>query len=237
VKRYRLLAIGDVHGFKEPLRALLDEVSPTSTDTLVFLGDYVDKGPDVAGTIELLLALQQKANCIFLRGNHDRMLVDAYREPTNLAVWVCLAGEQPLASYGSGPTEDVLRSVPETHIEFLEKTCRNFFETKEYLFVHGGIREHVYPKDEDEQRLLWTTLSLATPHRSGRTVICGHSAQRSGQIADLGHTICIDTGIAKGMNLTCLNLTDFSFTQVSQSLKVKSGQLREKPTHKSGCVI
>ncbi len=72
----RLLTIGDIHGHTIALNALLDELSPSSSDDLVFLGDYVDKGPDVAGTLELLSKLSREHDWIFLRGNHDQMMLD-----------------------------------------------------------------------------------------------------------------------------------------------------------------
>jgi serine/threonine protein phosphatase 1 len=191
----------------------------------------VDKGPDVAGTLNMLIEVQRSINCVFLRGNHDQLLIDAFRHPDKVTLWECLAGETPLASYGSGRSEGVLKTIPEGHIEFLERECRDYYETDDFIFVHGGIRPYLNPKDEEIERLQWTTLSLATPHLSGKTIVCGHSSQASGRIADLGHTICIDTGITKGQNLTCLNLDDFSFVQVSGALEVNSGALGGRITN------
>jgi serine/threonine protein phosphatase 1 len=74
--------------------------------------------------------------------------------------------------------------------------------------------------------LHWLTLSMAFPHESGRTVICGHSAQASGRVADLGHTICVDTGISKGGKLTCLDLIDFDYWQSTEDGRIHRGQLR-----------
>ena len=70
------------------------------------------------------------------------------------------------------------------------------------------------------------TLAMAAPHGSGRTVVCGHSAQASGRIADLGHTICIDTGITKGGKLTCLELSGFDYWQASADGTIGTGRLR-----------
>lgn len=72
----RLLTIGDIHGHTIALNALLEELSPTSSDKLVFLGDYVDKGPDVAGTLELLSTLSQNYDWVFLRGNQEGQIFD-----------------------------------------------------------------------------------------------------------------------------------------------------------------
>lgn len=222
----RLLAIGDVHGYTGALEALLDEIRPCSSDKLIFLGDYVDKGPDVAGTLDLVSKLSQDHDWIFLRGNHDQMMLDAYRHPSALAVWECLAGAGPLTSYGGGSTKELLRAIPRAHIDFLENRCRDYYETDLFIFVHGGIRPLISPADEELEHLQWTVLSSAAAHLSGRTVICGHSSQASGKIADLGHTICVDTGITKGGYLSCLDLSDFSYTQASVNGKIMKGVLR-----------
>lgn len=222
----RLFAIGDIHGYTEPLRALLGALNPTIGDKLVFLGDYVDKGPDVRGTIDLLLDLKATTEVVFLRGNHDQLLLDAILEPDSIPTWETLAGGNPLSSYGRGPNTEVLGMIPQAHLEFLSRECRDYFETENFIFVHGGIRSHLEPHEEDPDRLQWLTLSLASPHLSGRTVICGHTSQESGEIVDLGHTICIDTGISKGKYLTCLNLLDLTYLQASVDARVRSGQLR-----------
>ncbi len=223
----RFLVIGDIHGYTGALKALLDEVAPGAADKVIFLGDYVDKGPDVTGTLDLVSQLSQDRNWIFLRGNHDQMLIDARRDKAAFPIWECLSGESPLASYGVGSTEELLRRIPANHLHFLENRCCDHYETDTYIFVHGGIRPAVSPKEEDRERLHWTTLDAAEAHLSGRTVICGHSAQESGQIADLGHTICIDTGITKGGYLTCLDLSDLSYTQACAVGEIRKGKLRE----------
>lgn len=226
----RLLAIGDIHGHSLALEALLDEVGPTSSDEVVFLGDYVDKGPDVAGTLELLSNLGAEYDWIFLRGNHDQMMLNAYRDSSVLGIWECLSGDNPLASYGVGSTEDLLRNIPDHHIHFIGERCRDFHETDSYIFAHAGIRSHVSPSEEDIDHLHWTVLSSAGAHSSGRTVICGHSSQATGRIADLGHTICIDTGITKGKFLTCLDLSDFTYIQSSAAGEILKGRLADRIT-------
>ncbi len=222
----RTLAIGDIHGHLAALVNLLRFVELQPEDRIIFLGDYVDKGPDVKGVIELLRELAQNRNAVFLLGNHDEMMIDAYRDPLKVAVWECLGGNAPLASYGEGPLAEVMEKVPASHRSFLEETCLNYLETPEYIFVHGGIRPEMNPAEEEKERLLWTTLALAAPHYSGRTVVCGHSSQRSGRIADLGHTICIDTAITHAGWLSCLALGSFEYWQVKTDGTRRSGFLR-----------
>lgn len=222
----RLLAIGDIHGHLSALDALLGVVRPSPGDQIVFLGDYVDKGPDVKGVINRLIEFGESHNVVFLRGNHDQMLIDARRDPDKVAVIETLAGKDALASYGNGDLRSALDRVSANHWKFLEET-RDYLETPDYIFVHGGIRAWIDPANEEQERLHWTTLSLATPHYSGRTVICGHTSQRSGEIVDLGHTICIDTGITRKQWLTCLDVGALTFWQASAEGAVRSGVLRK----------
>ena len=191
-------------------------VNPTADDWVVFLGDYVDKGPNVRQTLDLLIAESQIETRIFLRGNHDQMFLNAKRDRSDYPMWECLAGQNPLRSYGNGSTENEFISVPSEHFYFLEKRCVDFYETDDYIFVHAGIRAHKSADEEKVDRLQWSSLGLTAAHLSGKTVICGHTDQPSMEIADLGHTICIDTGISKNGRLTCLCLSDMTFTQVDQ---------------------
>jgi serine/threonine protein phosphatase 1 len=222
----RTLAIGDIHGHVVALDALLAAVDPREEDLVIFMGDYVDKGPDVKGVIDRLLDFSETHHAVFLRGNHDQMMIDARHNPANQAVWACLGGERPLASYGPGDLQHTKLLVPEAHWDFLENRCRDYFETEEFIFVHGGIRADMEPAQEEKERLLWTTLAHAEPHDSARTVICGHTSQKDGHITDLGHTICIDTAISKGAWLTCLCVETFEFWQANALGECRSGRLR-----------
>lgn len=221
----KVFAIGDIHGHTRALEALLASIPLSDGDWLIFLGDYVDKGPDVKGTLEILCSLASRPRTIFLRGNHDQIFLDAHLDPTKFLVWETLAGYNSLASYGAGSSEELMRVVPFHHWYFLESTCVNWHETDDFIFVHGGIRSSKSPAEEESERLQWMTLSMALPHRSGRTVICGHTRNEFGRITDLGHTICIDTGITKGGELTCLELTGFAFWQANAEGRIQSGRL------------
>jgi len=197
----RLLAIGDIHGHRVSLQSLLKKVAPKRKDLLVFTGDYLSKGPDEVGVVNLLMKLDRKYRCVFLRGNHEQRFLEGMR------------------SHGE---------ISGRHRKFLEDRCQDFFETEDFIFVHGGIRSHKAPVDEGRKYLFWKRLAGAKAHASGRTVVCGHSAQRSGGIADLGHTICIDTAITKGKYLSCLEMNSMKFWQSDQDGEVRKGILRRR---------
>ncbi|MCW1885309.1 metallophosphoesterase [Luteolibacter flavescens] len=221
-----IFVIGDIHGYLEALDALLGSIPIREEDVLIFLGDYVNKGPHVREVLNRLVEISARPNTVFLRGNHDQMLLDAHLDPPKYSIWESLAGDSPLASYGDGESGELIHRIPESHWDFLGRTCVDFFETGRFIFVHAGIRAHLSPAEEDADHLHWLTLSMAQSHLSNRLVVCGHSAQATGTIADLGHTICIDTGITKGKFLTCLELDAFNFWQASQDGAVTRGKLR-----------
>ena len=225
----KTFVVGDIHGHLRALDSLLDTVPFSPDDLVIFLGDYVDKGPDTKDVLDRLVSLSSRPNTVFLRGNHDQMLLDAHLDPTKYAIWESLAGDAPLASYGPGESSELIDQIPESHWHFLTRTCVDFHENERFIFVHGGIRPHRSPEEEDIDHLHWLTLSMAQPHWSHRTVICGHSAQVTGKIADLGHTICIDTGISKGGFLTCLELGSFHYWQSSPEGRIQDALLRQDP--------
>lgn len=224
----QVLAIGDIHGHLRALDILLHAVAPGSGDQLVFLGDYVDKGPDVKGVLDRLIALNEKHKCVFLRGNHDELMLAAHMDAAQFAPWWRLAGESPLAGYVPGTLREVFDKIAAEHWHFRSHICGNYFETPEYIFVHGGIRPDLPPGRESRERLLWMTLSQAEAHHSGKRVICGHSAQSSGEIADLGHTICIDTGITHDGWLSCLDIGSLEYWQSAANGACRRGPLRSE---------
>lgn len=225
----RIFAIGDIHGHTGALDALLATLPAADDDLLLFLGDYVDKGPDVPGTLDRLIEVASSRQALFLRGNHDQLMLDAKKSPAlHLPGWECLSGGEPLRSYGSGTTRKLLRQVPEEHWTFLRETCRNYHETDDFLFVHAGISPDRQPAEETLDNLQWQKLHHARPHNSGKTVVCGHTAQKNGEIADLGHTICIDTGISHGARLTALALDTFEFWQVDAGGATRTGRLQRE---------
>ena len=221
-----LYAIGDIHGHKKPLKALIKAISPGDDDTLVFLGDYVSKGPKVKGVLNYLIKLARRDNFIFLRGNHDHLFIESFKDHHLLPELEEAFEGEFLTSYEEGEIADLIDQVPNEHIDFLTNRCQDFYETEDFIFVHGGIRKGKKPKKESPKKLYNRKLESAKPHKSGRTVICGHTAQSTGKIADLGHTICIDTGITKKKFLTCLKLDDFSYLQATKKGVIHSGQLR-----------
>ncbi len=200
------IAIGDIHGMAGHLDALLAQV-PTG-GTLVFLGDYIDRGPQAPDVLTRLLALEAERPCVFLRGNHEALalasLVDGDAEMER--VWLRNGGTTTLKSYRW--------TLPEAHVAFLQRT-RTIFLTPLYCFVHAGLRPGVSPEATPDHDRLWLREPfLSADYDWGRLVIHGHTPTTDGQPDVRPHRINIDTGAVYGGPLTALVLPERRFLSV-----------------------
>jgi serine/threonine protein phosphatase 1 len=220
----RILAIGDIHGCSKALDTLLELVKPTEDDTLVFLGDYVDRGPDARGVLERLIELSRREKFVALCGNHDLWMLRARCEKSWRRSWLGMGvgGMDTLASYHAQSFTD----VPETHWEFLAKLSP-WYETEDFLFTHASVNGHLPLAQQDEEWLYWRRVVEATQHYSGKILICGHTAQHSGVPLDLGYAICIDTWAYSGGYLSCLECKDGYLWQASQNGQTREGRLED----------
>ena len=196
----RLLAIGDIHGCRRQLQLLLEQVRPTVADTLVFLGDYVDRGADSAGVITDLLELRERfPDSVFLRGNHEQMLLDllAGAEPTT---FLLNGGARTIASYearGNWPP-------PAEHLEFLAQLPL-VHETEDFIFAHAGLRPGRPVAEQCAEDLLWIRGEfLHSDFDWGKPVVFGHSPNPAPLLTPT--RIGLDTGCVYGGQLTCCDL-------------------------------
>ncbi len=224
----RTLAIGDIHGCLRALDGLLAMVRPQHDDLLVTLGDYTDRGPDSRGVIERLLALGAACRLICLRGNHDQMMLDARIDPVALDTWLPFGGRQTLASYALGGGPGQLDDVPERHWQFLDST-RPFHEIDTHFFVHANAHYDIPLSEQSDDMLYWEKLEkdYSAPHHSGKIMVCGHTAQKSGMPLDIGHAVCIDTFVYGSGWLTCLEVETDRLWQARQSGETRAGWLGE----------
>jgi serine/threonine protein phosphatase 1 len=217
----RTIAIGDIHGCSQALAALIQAIRPEPGDVIVTLGDYVNRGPDTRGVIDQMLALENHCQLVPLLGNHDQMLLDARAgRPQAFAIWLRMGGHATLLSYDAPPgatfAAELVR-VPPEHLAFLER-CRPFHETETQIFVHAKYSPELPMDRQPDWLLRWETLrdGIPGPHTSGKAVIVGHSAQKSGEVLDLGHLTCIDTYCYGGGWLTALEIQSRQVWQASQ---------------------
>jgi serine/threonine protein phosphatase 1 len=213
----RLIAIGDIHGCSAALRALLDAIGPAPDDTIVTLGDYVDRGHDSKGVLDELIALADRCRLARILGNHDEMMLHARDGKDDLRFWLECGGQAALDSYGSRG----LNAIPRDHFRFLA-SCRPYFETNSHFFTHANYRSDLPLDGQDEQTLRWLSLRdhVPGPHLSGKTAVLGHTPQT--EVLNLGHLICLDTDCCHGGWLTALDTTTGRIWQADES-----GRLRE----------
>jgi serine/threonine protein phosphatase 1 len=197
----RTIAIGDIHGCDAALTAILAAVAPATDDTIVVLGDFVDRGPNTCGVIEQLLELSRRCQLVTLLGNHEEMLLLARDDDLELRAWLQFGGRETLESYGVTQ----LTGVPDGHIRFITN-CRQFFENDTHLFVHASYLADKEPKEFPPHVLRWESLweRIPPPHHSGKKVVVGHTALQEGEVFDLGYLTCIDTYCYGGGWLTAL---------------------------------
>ena len=198
----RIIAIGDVHGCLTALDTLLEFVQLQPEDTLIFLGDYVDRGPNSRGVIERLIELSARDKTIFLRGNHDLWLENAREDRNWFLSWFDknVGGLETIHSYGN------FSDVPLVHWQFLDNLVE-YYETETEIFVHGAVDADEELFDQHQQVLLWERINNQAPHFSGKRVICGHTSQSNGLPLDISHAVCIDTFCCGGGWLSALDVT------------------------------
>ncbi len=203
----RILAIGDIHGCIDKLETLITRIDVSEQDTLVFLGDYIDRGPDPKGVVDLVLNLQRECagQVICLRGNHEEMFLD-YIAGVNQEAYLYFGGRATVESYSA----DTGRfRVPEDHIRFFRR-LPSFYETPDYVFVHAGLRPGVpISQQVDEDRLWIRSLFINSSYDWGKRVIFGHTPFLVPRIEE--NKIGIDTGAVYGRELTCLILPEVEF--------------------------
>ena len=221
----RVLAVGDIHGCLHPFDDLLAWVRPAADDLLITLGDYVDRGPDSRGVLDRLVALKQSGmKLVCLRGNHEVMMLEARGGGADdRRMWLSVGGAQTLGSYGGGPGRSgTFDDIPAAHWEFLDYQLAAYHETPTHVFVHAGVHRVLPMNEQPDLMLYWEFLGDEMRHASGKTVICGHTSQKTGVPKVVQGAVCIDTYAHGGGWLTCLEATTGQYWQVNNS-----GQKRE----------
>ncbi len=218
----RIYAIGDIHGRRDCLDELLlrigeddHERGPAKT-TLVLLGDLVDRGPESRGVIARLSQLAQFRPCVFLMGNHEEVLIDAWEGDEAAArLFHRIGGRETLLSYGVTAADydsadfDRLLALIATHvpaedIAFL-RAFRDSWASGDYLFVHAGIRPGVPIEEQRPTEMRWIRdRFLDDPRDHGVVVVHGHSI--TAEVEDLPNRIGIDTGAYASGRLTAIGL-------------------------------
>ena len=211
----KLFAIGDIHGCLDKLKMLLGLIDVDWTrDTVVFMGDYIDRGPDPKGVVETVLDLRRnRERVVCLMGNHERMFLN-WLDGREEQLFLSNGGRDTLRSYGiPAGAKDRAARVPPEHLDFF-RTLLPFYETETHLFVHAGVRPGIPLDLQDPFDLIWIRHEFYwADHGLKKTVVFGHSPFMGEPLVG-EKRIGIDTGAVYGGKLTCLELPAMKFHQV-----------------------
>lgn len=221
----RSFVIGDVHGCLDELTCMLTSLPLESSDRLVFLGDYIDRGPDSKGVVSYLIEHERKGKQehIFLKGNHEDMflsylgLAGAHGD-----MFLFNGGGATLASYGLSPRDsasaDTLSAIPSEHLRFFQ-SLKTYYVLEPYLCVHAGIDPWKPLSQQQEEELLWIRDEfILNPHPLPYTVLFGHTPRRE-VLFHLPYKIGLDTGLVYGNQLTCLEVEEKVLYQINRGGK------------------
>lgn len=228
----RTFVVGDVHGHLDELRALLERLGEEAApgDALVFVGDYIDRGPDSKGVVELVMAQADggwDGPVTALRGNHEALLLD-FLDPEpehDPSIWLMNGGVETIDSYGGlSVEEDVAALIPPEHLEFFRSTYL-WHEDENGLYVHAGFLPEIEPDEQGEETMLWVRDEfIQSDYAWRKVVVFGHTPQYERKlldgltgrgprwrVLDRPEKIGIDTGAAYGGPLTAVALPEREF--------------------------
>lgn len=225
----RTLVIGDIHGALKALKEILGKAKVTADDQLIFLGDYVDAWSDSANTLDFLIELKADYNCIFLKGNHDDLLLKWFYTQKVNEKWLMHGGKTTLEAY-----ENIDKSHQNLHKAFIEKMQDYYIDKANRLFVHAGFANLHGPEYEFHEntvywdRTLWE-VALATDDNISKSdarypnrlklfkeIYIGHTpVSRYGQFIPMQvqNVINVDTAAAFKGPLTILDVDTKDYWQ------------------------
>ena len=217
--------VGDIHGCLAEVRYLVEQLPLERGDRLVFLGDYIDRGPDSMGVVSYLLELreQDKIDAVFLKGNHEDMFLDYLGFPGNHGdVFLNNGGHATLASYGisaSNGAAEIAGQLPQAHLAFYQN-LETFCVVKPYLCVHAGIQPLKRLEEQTAAEMFWIRGEfIRNPHKLPFTVLFGHTPQKEA-LFDLPFKIGLDTGLVYGNKLSCLAVEEKVLYQIKRGKKI-----------------
>ena len=201
----RIYAIGDVHGRLDLLERAVEAIDAHVGDApfrVIFLGDYVDRGPDSRGVIDLLMELQKRWPVVCLKGNHEELMLQAINEPTGgrLTRWLEYGGDHTLASYGLDENSDLADGIPREHLRWMSGLPRTTGDGHR-IYVHAGLAPGTPIHRQKEQTFLWIRERFleARPGDFEAHIVHGHTPVWEGKPNPaepelLEHRTNLDTG-------------------------------------------
>lgn len=212
----KYVAIGDIHGCLDSLKELLELLNRegyTGDDVMyIFLGDYVDRGPDSKGVIDHLIQFQNKETCAFLMGNHDEMFMEFLRGQYQHGYMLC-GGKDTLNSYGLSEFGSTPYMIPAEHRIFFQSMYTKY-ETPHFFFCHAGIMPGIPFENQLRHDLMWIRNEfLYSVEDHGKVVVHGHTVESTVSPTTWFSRIGLDTGAVFGGHLTAGIFEDDKFVK------------------------
>jgi serine/threonine protein phosphatase 1 len=229
----RCFVIGDIHGCLNELRYLIEGLPLARRDRLIFLGDYVDRGPDSNGVVSYLIELQKNSpyDFVFLKGNHEDMFLSYLGLPGQHGdMFLVNGGKVTLESYGLSTNRDpkeLLAQIPSQHVDFYQNLI-NYYIAEPFLCVHAGVHPLKSLEEQTESEMFWIRNQfIYRSHMLPYVILFGHTPQ-SDVFYDLPYKIGLDTGLVYGNKLTCLEIEQKVLYQIHRGKK----QIKKIPIQK-----
>ena len=210
----RAFIIGDVHGCLDMLRRLIDAIRwDPSSDRLIYVGDYIDRGEDIFGVVDYIVSQKKSSDLVeCIIGNHELMLLD-YLEGRRQGLFFFNGGGSTIRSYRSNLKEPQGLLFPPDHME-LFNGLKPFCDLGDYLVVHAGFRPAIPIEDQSLEDMVWIREEfIYSDFDFGKKVVFGHTPFREPLVRE--NKIGIDTGAVYGNKLTCLELPGEIFHHVA----------------------
>lgn len=235
----RTFVVGDIHGCVDELSALVhfleEEQGLTQGDALIFVGDYIDRGPASKEVIDFLIEFEQRtsSDLFFLKGNHEEMFLD-WLEGTQSESGVSYlhnGGQECLESYGLSvdvAPEDASAHLPQKHLTFFKNLDR-YIVSEKYVFVHAGLNPLRPLSHQFDEDIFWIRSAfIENIHSFQKTVVFGHTPFDEVKF-HLPYKIGVDTGLVYGNALTALEIASGDICQIrrdSSEVRVSSAAER-----------
>ena len=188
----RLIGISDIHGELEKLCRVLEKVSPQKDDTVVFMGDYIDRGKKSKEVVDKIIDMKNACNCVYLTGSHEYAMLHAKSDEYYNYLFWNYGGDATAESYGG------FDNIMKVHGNFFN-SLKFYYIIGKYLFIHAGVRIGVPLEEQSEEDMVYIRSAFYTKrHHLPYKIIFGHTEFDSPQVQ--ADKICIDTGCGKYKN-------------------------------------
>lgn len=188
----RIIGISDIHGEYEKLCRVLEKITPKKDDTIIFMGDYIDRGKKSREVVDKIIDMKTVCNCVYLTGSHEYAMLHAKSDEYYNYLFWNYGGDATAESYGG------FDNIMKIHGDFFN-SLKFYHIIGKYLFIHAGVRIGVPLEEQSEEDMVYIRTAFYTkPHHLPYKIIFGHTEFDTPQVQE--DKICIDTGCGKYKN-------------------------------------